>query len=425
MFAERPARRQSGAVAATLAADVLRAAIQGYRSAFSGLPRDVWLLALGLLVNRSGSMVLPFIGLYLTHERGLSVPVAGRLLALYGAGSIAGSWLGGWLSDRTSPTRAQQTSLVLSGFAFLAFTRLTGTIAIAVAMLLLSVVAEAYRPAALADLSQRAPAAVRARSFALVRLAANLGVGIAPAVGGFLVLQSYRWLFVADAATCWLAAGVLALTLGSASRAAVQDAATAGPGERSPWSDRPFLGLLLLVVLLASVLFQMLSTLPLFLREARGLREDAIGLLLALNPLLIVLFEMVLVQRAERRQALPLIGAGGLLLCLGFGLLPLGTSVAWIALAIAVWTLGEMLSLPLANALVAARPGSRHRGRYMGLYTSAFSCAFVFAPALGTWVYHHFGHAALWYGVGAMGPLLWFLALALGRGFRDTTARAA
>jgi predicted MFS family arabinose efflux permease len=398
---------------------VLRAAIEGYRAAFRGLPREVWLLAFGLFVNRSGSMVLPFISLYLTEDRRLPFAVAGRLLALYGVGAIAGSWLGGWLSDRASPTRAQQVSLVASGFAFLGFSTLRSIPAISIAIFLLAVVAEAYRPAAMADMSQRAPAAVRARSFALLRLAANLGVGIAPAAAGFLVMQGYGWLFLADALTCWLAAVVLALALDGARRGAGHADATLIGAERSPWSDRPFLGLLVLLVLLATVFFQTLGTLPVYLHEARGLREDAVGLLLALNPLLIVLFEMVLVQRAERHEALPLIGLGGFLLCTGFGLLPLGGSVGWIVVAIAIWTLGEMLALPLTNTLIAGRPGPRQRGRYMGLYMSAFSCAFVFSPALGSWVYDRFGPDALWYGLGAVGPLFWVGALALRRGFRE------
>ncbi len=60
---------------------MLRAIFRTYRSAYAGLPRDVWLLSAMLVVNRAGSMVLPFLSLYLTQVRGLSVVTAGRLLS--------------------------------------------------------------------------------------------------------------------------------------------------------------------------------------------------------------------------------------------------------------------------------------------------------------------------------------------------------
>ena len=55
--------------------------IRLYRAAFRGLPREVWLLAFVALVNRSGSMVLPFFSLYLTRERGMGVVQAGTVLS--------------------------------------------------------------------------------------------------------------------------------------------------------------------------------------------------------------------------------------------------------------------------------------------------------------------------------------------------------
>ncbi len=184
---------------------MIRTIARTYRAAYSGLPRELWLLSLVLLVNRAGSMVLPFLSLYLTHERGLSVALAGRILALYGLGALVGSYIGGWLSDRIGPTRTQQLSLIASGFGYLWLSMLEGIFQISLAMFLLSIAVEAFRPAVMADTAQRTPADVRVRAFALLRLAANLGVGIGPAVGGYLVLYDYHWLFVVDAASCWIA----------------------------------------------------------------------------------------------------------------------------------------------------------------------------------------------------------------------------
>ena len=49
------------------------------------------------LVNRAGTMVLPFISLYLTQSHGFSVTQVGRLLGLYGLGSALG-YSGTWVN---------------------------------------------------------------------------------------------------------------------------------------------------------------------------------------------------------------------------------------------------------------------------------------------------------------------------------------
>jgi predicted MFS family arabinose efflux permease len=394
---------------------MFRAVARAYQSAFSGLPRECWILAGALLVNRSGTMVLPFLSLWLTQERGLALPRAAVILALYGFGSIAGSGLGGGLSDRIGATRMQQISLAGGGVALLWLGTLQHFATIAGAAFVAGLALDAFRPAVMADMARRAPPSIQVRAFALLRLAANLGMGIGPAVGGFLALVGYRWLFVADALTCWLAAGVLTFAL---TRPAATEAVRAGDSARAGGSvltDVPFLLLLGLSVALASVFFQTLSTLPLYLHREHGFREDKIGMLLALNPLIIVFCEMILVHWAERRDRLRLIGLGALLICTGFGLIPLDASTPFLAFTIAIWTLGEMLALPQLNTVVARRAGPGRHGHYMGMYTMSFSAAFAFAPGLGTWIYDHFGPRTLWLAIGALGPALFAWALWLRR----------
>jgi predicted MFS family arabinose efflux permease len=335
-------------------------------------------------------------------------------------GAIVGSYSGGWLSDKIGATRTQQIGLVGSGFGYLWLSVLDDAREIGLAVLVLSIFVESFRPAVMADMAERAGEAVRVRAFALLRLAANVGVGIGPAVGGYLALYSYRWLFVADAITCWLACLMLVLLLDPlhGSRRGAKETAPRG----SPWSDVPFLVLMSLVVVLASALFQFWSTLPVYYREIYGFHEGTIGLLLALNPLIIVLFEMILIRWAESRGRLALIGLGSFLTCGGLALMPLGSSVAFVALTICVWTMGEMLALPLLNAAVADRASPGKRGQYMGIYTMAFSLAFVFAPACGTQVYDTLGPDWLWFGIGALGVVLWAWALALSRAVRPRPA---
>ena len=383
-----------------------------YKEAYSGIPRDLWLLAVVALINRSGTMVLPFLSLYLTAERGVSPAEAGQLIAVYGVGAMVGAYLGGWLSDHIGAIRAQQLSLVTSGAGFLVLGAVRERCAIATALFFVSIVVEAFRPAVMASFAERSSDESRAKAFAFLRLAANLGVSIGPAIGGVLALYSYRWLFVADAATCWLAA-ILLLKLPPDHKGTSPESEQTAP--RSPWRDLPFLHLLGVIVVSASVLFQIFSTLPLYLREHIGYRENTIGMLLALNALLIVAFEMVLIHSIANRDRLRVVGIGLFLLCAGYGLMPYGTSFAYLAFTVCVWTLGEMLYLPIVNVIVSERAGHGVQGRYMGMLTMAFSLAFIIAPLAGTYTYETFGPRALWQAVGVLGVGLWMSVAPLRR----------
>ncbi len=380
---------------------MIRPIIATYRAAFSGLSRSVWVLCFVTLVNRAGAMVLPFMSLYLIKEHGINTIQVGVLLSVYGLGSAVGSYLGGWLTDRIGAMAMQKWSLFLTGLGFLWFLSLDTFVTIAIGMFVLSVVADALRPAVMAAMGEVAPPELAARAFALLRLAINVGMMVGPVVGGLLASISYSWLFIIDAVTCWGAGILLAVMLpgqiGKPVSHAVRKAAS------SPWRDGPFLLLLGLVMVLAIAFFQFMSTMPIYYNKVYLFQEGTIGVLLALNAVIIVLFEMVLVHWAEKHDTYLLTGLGACLVCFGFGLMPLGTSFPFVACTVVVWTVGEMLSLPLINALVADRAGPTNRGRYMGLYTTTYSLAFIAGPAAGTCIYETCGPNVLWFAVGALG----------------------
>ncbi|UCF67160.1 MAG: MFS transporter [Acidobacteriota bacterium] len=385
--------------------------VASYREAFRGLPGPVWLLCVAALVHRAGTLVLPFLSLYLTEELGLTLRQAGLLLGLYGVAAIPASLLGGWLSDRIGALRVLALSLVGSGVVLLLLVWARSLLEIGAGIVLLSLIAEPFRPAVMSALSERAPIELRPRAFALLRLAVNLGMTVGPAFGGFIATRNYGWLFVIDAVTCWLALLVVrgALSEPQPSDASASDATTG----RGPWRDGPFLLLMLIILGLAAVVFQFLGSLPVFFRRDYGLTEDLIGLLLGLNALIIVLVEMPLVRELERFDRLRIVGLGCVLTCVGFGILPLGESIGFAALSIAIWTAGEMLTLPFANALVAERAPRAHRGRYMGVYTMTYALAFVVAPLGGMALYQRFGGGALWGSILAMALPLGLGCLAL------------
>lgn len=396
---------------------MIHAVGRAYREAFAGLPREIWLLAAATLVNRAGTMVLPFFTLYFTQQLGLSASTAGLLMAAWGVGSMAGSYGGGLLADHLDPMVVQRLSFVATGVGFLTLLGLRDVTAVAVGMVVVGAVTDTFRPALFAATARVTRPRYRARAFALIRLATNLGMAIGPAVGGLLAAHRYAWLFIADGATCWAAALLLTLTLPRVPPPQTHREPAPAGRHPSPWRDPPFLGFLVAIFALSLVFFQLFFTLPVYLRTARGFTEGAIGGLLAFNAAAIALFEMLLIRAVELRDRLAVTAVGTALVGLGLALLPAGGGL-WLALlAMSVATVGEMLSIPTANALVADRAPESATGSYMGAYTLAFACAFVVAPVAGLAVLDHLGGTVLWLGVGGTAVFAAVVFLALRRPF--------
>jgi MFS family permease len=373
-----------------------------YSQLFVGLPREIWLLCLVTFIQRSGTMVLPFLTLYLTQRQGFSVQEAGAVLSLYGVGSIVGSYVGGWLSDRIGSIIAQLVSLLLATVALIGLSAAYSPAAIVVVVLLWSIVSESMRPANGAALAELSPPHLHVRAFGVRRLSMNLGMSIGPALGGFLVTLSYRWLFVIEAGVGLLAAGLLWGLLLPTSRQ-VPSAHQPNPSttevnasRQTPWRDGVFLAILVLTSLLVIVLFQLFGAYPLMLADVHHFPSYTIGFVFTLNTLVIVVCQMPVLHAVERFDTLRVIGIGAFLLCMGFALLPFGTTPSMLSVTVLVWTCGEMLTTPLLESFVARRSPVENRGQYMGLFSAAFSVAFVLAPVGGTWIYGHYGYLALW-----------------------------
>jgi MFS family permease len=383
-----------------------------YRKAYRGLPRRAWILFAVNLVNSSGAMVIFFLSLYLTRNLGLSPARAGQALSLYGVGSLAGAFLGGWLADRIGSITVQKASLAVCGVLLIALGQVRSIWGILPLLFGLALFAGMLYPANATSMSHICPPELRVKGFALNRLANNLGATIGPAVGGILALRDYRLLFWADGLTSLVAAGVFALLwrgAGLKREAGTPDGAgesESSPGSiaaapviaktRSPWRDRPFLLLMLIFLLWSAVFIQVLTTFPLYMRNVYGLAENRIGQLFAVNTVLIVLLEMILMEKIRKYPLVRMINLSFILLGVGLGLMPLGRGFAFAGLTVAIWTFGEMLSMPLVTALIAGRADDTTRGRYMGMFSFSFSLAFIISPAAGTAIYERFGGDAVW-----------------------------
>jgi len=375
-----------------------------YLDSFQGLSREVWVLSIVLLINRSGMMVLPFLTLYSTKELGFSIVQAGVITAMYGAGSLTGSWLGGWLTDKIGFYKVLSTSLVLGGIGMASLILFKDFYTLCAAMFVTSTLADASRPALMAAISLFSKPENQTRSIALVRMALNLGISIGPAAAGLLAGSlGYYWLFILDGFTCLLAAIYLIRNIDPAKKIKPKFEVS-DSDSTSASSDTIYLVFLGVACINIIAFMQLMSTAPLYFSQVLELTESQIGLFFTFNGLLVFVFEMPLVAQSQKRWSpfnSMIFGAA----LMGVGHLFLNFPFHWILIISAyniLISFGEIINFPFGNSAALSRAPAHLKGKYMGLWAMMFSSTFIIAPILGTQLVQHFGFTVTWNVIAAL-----------------------
>lgn len=377
-----------------------------YVNAYGGLSKPAWMLALVMLINRSGTMVVPFLSIYLTQSLDLSITQAGIIVSCFGIGSMIGALLGGALTDRFGHFIVQFLALTLGGGMFIVMSFVSDYHTFMAGIIILSAIAESLRPANAASVAHYAKPENVSRAFSLNRMAINLGFSVGPAIGGLLAALSYRWLFIADGLTC-ISAGLFFYLYFKNQKAykltKKHDKSGMSVATKSPYRDWRFMTFIALCSGFAVLFFQLFVTIPLYYKDVYLLSENKIGGLLALNGIFVFLIEMVVVYVFGKRFAISkLITAGTILLGFSFVLLNLGHHISILVLAILLISLAEILAMPFMATYIVQQSQDHNRGAYMGLYTLSYSIAHVIAPLAGTRIIEKYGFETLW----------WLIALA-------------
>ena len=378
---------------------MLARAYHFYVGSFNGLSREVWLLAFVTFVNRAGTMVVPFMSLYLTKDMGLSLEQVGWIMSCFGAGSVVGSWLGGKLTDKLGFYDVMLGALITSGVAFIALQFVHGFVHFGIGVFVLMVLSDAFRPAMFVAIRGYATPETRTRAVTLIRLAINLGFSVGPAIGGLIIAGwSYGGLFWVDGLTCFAAVALLWAKLPR--KAAMQDnEATRSTATRSPYRDGTYLFFLLTTVLICIPFLQYFSSIPLFYNEVHHMNEFAIGVLLGMNGLLIFLVEMPLIKYCEDRafDRMHILVLSVALFALSFAVLNVFPNIAFLWVGMLLMTVGEMLNFPFMNRFAFDRAEHGATGSYMALFTMSWSVAHIIGHTLGLNLIAQFGYTTTWY----------------------------
>ena len=395
------------------------AGLRGYQGQF-------WLnFAAMFLYLASSSFVFPYLGLYMRDTLGISLTLVG---VVQGVSSFAGmpfQVLGGLWADR----RGRRGVLLLS---LLASALLFATLAVVHALWLVValVVAQGalgwpmFLTASNAIVADLVPPERTAEAYGLMRVAMNAGVIAGPAIAGLALAGGARFaeLFVTAAVGCAALYLLLLLRLRETRPAGAPNAAIAAGGAApvappggdetalgaavdpfvmeprrgyaSVLHDRRFLALCAVSLLPLFCYGHIVTTLPVYLSTFHGVPASTFGLLISFNGLLILVAQYPLIRALQTRDHLLLASVASALLGVGIGGAVLGGQIWWLIVIMMLFTIGEMIFVPISSSIVAALAPEAARGRYMGVWSLVWVGGQAVAPTTMGWAMSGLGRAS-------------------------------
>jgi MFS family permease len=391
--------------------ETLAKPLKRMRNVYVEYPRQFWILVGGMFIDTIGRTILnPFLMLYATKRFDVGMTEVGMLFGLMAIANTVGSTLGGALTDRLGRKGMMILGLVVSGLSSLAM-GLAGTFELFFGVLLfVGLFASIGFPAQQAMVADLLPEEKRAGGFGVFRVVANMAWVLGPVIGGLLATRSYMPLFICDAVLSSITAGIVLLAIRETKPAPSegkpeQTIAQTFAGYRDVLRDGTYVLFIGACILMTIVYLQLYTTLGVYLRDTHGFSEQAYGYLMSMNATAVVLLQIPIAHRVARYRPMMMMALGTLLYAVGFGMYGLFSSYALFALAMLIITVGEMVVMPISQALVAKIAPEDMRGRYMAIFGFSWMIPQATGPLLAGLIMDNADPRWVWYAATLVGVI--------------------
>lgn len=372
----------------------------------AGYPRQFWLLFWGMLISAvGGSMIWPFLTIYMRQRLDIPLTAVTLLLTLNAAAGLMTTFVTGPAVDRFGRKGAMFLSLAVGSIMMLAMS-MAGTLQLwAILMAINGAFGPLYRVGSNSMVADLIEPERRASAYALLRTSNNLGVAIGPSVGGFVTAASYALAFYSAAGASAIFALLVMFFVNETvpqRQIATEQPQTDG-GYSQVLRNRPFLAFCGVYTLGVMAHVLMMVLLPVYAKENFGVPESQYGFIMATNAAMVVLFQYTTTRITERHHHLPVLAVGSLFLALGAGSVALGWNFPTFLASMVILTIGEMIVMPTSTALTANLAPPDMRGRYMSIYGLTWGIGFGIGPVIGGFLNDNLAPVAIWYGGLVMG----------------------
>ncbi len=380
--------------------------VQRIKQSFLTYPLPFRVLVVAMFVDRLGGTILyPFFALYITRRFGVGMTEAGVLIGLFSVAGLFGSMIGGALADKVGRRSIVIFGLVTSATGSVIMGILDSIVAFYVLAIVVGFLGSIASPAHQAMVADMLPEEQRSEGFGVMRVVANLAWIVGPTIGGLLAAQSYMLLFLTDAVCSFVTAFIVFKLIPETKPEPVAGKAPQSMmatliGYRVVLKDRLFLAFLGASILMLIVYGQMYNTLAVYLRDVHGVPDRGYGLLLSIDALMVVFLQVWVARRTKSYPPMLMMAVGTFLYMIGFSMYGFVTTYWLFVAAIVIVTFGEMIVMPVSQALAAAFAPEDMRGRYMAFFDLSWSIPGAIGPAAAGLILDNFNPNWVWYACG-------------------------
>jgi len=397
--------------------------LESLKSTFNEYPRKFWVIVGASFIDRvGGTLIFPFFALYITQKFNVGMTQAGVLIGVFSFAGLIGNLIGGALTDRFGRKVMVLFGLVFSALSSVAMGLVNDLAVFYVLAVVVGFLSDIAGPAWQAMVADILPEDKRADGFGVLRVVANLAWIFGPTIGGLMAARSFLLLFVMDAVTSLITAGVIYRyipeTKPEASEAAKGESIMATfAGYGKVIKDRLYVTYIVVSMLMIVVYLQMYNTLSVYLRDEHGVSPQGYGFLLTTSAITVILFQFPTTRIVKRYSPMLMMALGALFYMIGFSLYGVVSLYALFVFAMVVITAGEMIVMPVGQALAANFAPEDMRGRYLALFSLAWALPATFGPATAGVILDNYNPNLVWY----LGGFLCALAVVGFLGLHVTT----
>ncbi|MCK4543172.1 MAG: MFS transporter [Spirochaetales bacterium] len=391
-------------------------------------PGKFWLLVGSSFVDSLGRTILfPFFTLYITSRFVVGMTEAGALLAIFSVTGMIGSMIGGALADKIGRKGMVIAGLVLSAVSNLSMGFIGNLLVFYLMAVLVGLLSNIGGPARQAMVVDLLPEEKRAEGFGVLRVINNLAWVVGPSIGGFLAARSYLNLFIADAVLSLATALIILKFIPETKPQNLEEKGGVSfwetlKGYREVARNKTFMIFLVVMTLMVLVYIQLYSTFSIYIRDFHGITEKGYGLLMSFNAGIVVIFQFWVSRKIRNRSPFLMMALGTACYLIGYTAFGIVHGYVFLLLAVTVITIGEMITVPVQQALVADFAPEDMRGRYMAVFGVSWSIPSMIGPWAAGMILDNYDPNLVWYLCGIISALA--LAGFLGLYFRTRKEKA-